>query len=242
MSAADTWESRLHIAPHKNRDHLKNVSKIRLPKNRVVAWFNEQQERFSGIYVPEEAQYPISVATVILSSHPSYEPGDKVLAPFDYGKKIMDFDAGGLEMDGISATYGAAIMEYVDERGAVQQKVVEVEMSSQLSAKIKDGIQPVDDQMLILRDPLPEDENGILLLQKSKERRCTGRILEVGSKVQEVSPGDKVVYFSAGIKWIDMESDEELRTIVMTKYGLTRQEVKDLALISEGDVAMIYED
>ena len=179
---------------------------------------------------------------VMLSTHPDYQVGDKVLAPFDAGKKILDFDAGDVQMEGISVIYGQAIVQEMGDDGQIYEEVQEVKMSTQIPAKLEGGITPVDDQILILRDPIPEAERGILLTQSSRQRETKAKALRCGSKCSDVKEGDCIVYYSAGIFWIDLEADPELRESVMEAFDLPRERLKDLALISESDVCLIYEE
>lgn len=157
------------------------------------------------------------------------------------GKKVSGFDLSGVEMPGIVGMYGQAIDEEITREGTIKEFIVEVEMSTQLPAKIDSGIVPTGNQLLILRDPLAEEEGGILLIDKSKERGSTAKVLQAGPRCENVSTGDNVVYFSACVRWVDLDADKELRELTMESYDLPRERLKDLALISEADVVMIYD-
>lgn len=125
---------------------------------------------------------------VVLSSGVDWlTPGERVLVPPFAGIWFRDLMLSGYKF-WEARFYGVADFSEFSEG---EQDVKDIILASVDDHGI---LKPKNSNVLLRRDPVNDEQSGIILPDKSKYRNQKATVVAVGPDVKEVSPGDRVVY------------------------------------------------
>lgn len=175
----------------------------------TVVEMDSPPEMFRGLYIPSDLEQDLwpDTGTVLASNGTALKPGDRVLCHPEDGKWLEEAQFGPYKAKNRVRMFGWA----GDSPDAMQRIPWDESILAVMEGmKIKSlGGRNV----LIRRDPVIQEQGGILLDSESTYRSQMATVEMIGDGARDVKQGDRVVYWSgARLDFYD-ESDPDLAMI-----------------------------
>jgi len=198
----------------------------------VVVLMDPPEEEISGILLPDSADQDRPDSGIILAAPESYglTAGDHVgVLPFA-GIWFRDAVFNGYRFWEIRYYGIADLCEYDSIR---QEPTDLIPVSLHEGQTIQECIKPHADWVLLRRDPVNDQESGILLPDKAQYRSCKATVYGVGPNTRDVLLWDRVVYHGPAIS-IDFQN---LLKFVPELEG----DPKDYCLVKESGIYCVID-
>ncbi len=219
MIREDTLDTRLVVKKRSYSDPPKNLNQLQIGRGKCLVQMAKPEQNT----IIEADPINPSIGRVLLSGTYLKE-GDEVLIDTWAVTTTNSFE----DCEGEFALLGLA-NDMINDKDTT----VCIPTDEQAPALVGEYIKPLGRQVLILRDPFQDSQNGILLPTRSQNRTGKATILEIGSKVTEWKQLDRVVYHGGALLWLDLTGDKELSASMCARYEIDQSRIKDLALIYE---------